>query len=139
MVGRKRPILEVLNKAVFAWIAVDIAEQHSKISDRLDRYSVEVVLEERASAAVCFIDRFGVRGKEIVERFGDRGSRRDGVGLDPHQNVKMIPQQAVRKGLGDRGDVRGIQGEEVDVIPFFEKDVLAINAAVEYMIIAARS
>ena len=55
--------------------------------------------------------------------------------FDPHQKVKVIAQQAVGERPRDRLDVFQVEPQEVAVIAFFDKEILAVIAAIVDMII----
>src|SRR5262249_51532738 len=58
-------------------------------------------------------------------------------GLDAHQHMKVILEQAISVGVGDRRDVAGVQPEEMAVVTLLKEQVLAVVAAVVDVIVAA--
>ena len=55
--------------------------------------------------------------------------------FDPHQDVKVVTQQAIGVGVGDGPDVLGVELEEMAVVAIFAEEVLAVVAAVVDVIV----
>ena len=55
----------------------------------------------------------------------------------PHQQMKMILQQAKRKRLRHRFDVLEVELQEVAIVALFDEDILAVGAAIEDVIVHA--
>ncbi len=94
-------------------------------------------LKQCARALISPVERAGVSVEEIGELFGGVSVKTRQV-FDPNQKMKMILQQAIGKSFGNRLNVMRVEFEKVDVVAFFNKNILAVVAAIVDVVILAR-
>ena len=65
IIGRPRPFTEICYKSVLLWVEVDIENELKKIAVRRDLDSPKSLFEQTASAAIGFVNGFGVGVEQI--------------------------------------------------------------------------
>jgi len=86
---------------------VDVSDQRQEMGIADDRDPLKWALEEGTGALVRAIESFGVGVEEVGEFLAGRFTGRRI--LDTDQQVKVVFEQAVCIGLGDRGDMPGVK------------------------------
>lgn len=125
------------------WIPMDIVDEVQQIRFRHDGNSSKRVLKETAGASIHLVDCLGVGVEEVGEGLAGRraGFRPQGLWLvhfllrfDADEQVKMIFQQAIGIGVGNRCNVFYVLVQKVTMVVCADKDVFAIVATRENMV-----
>ena len=127
--------MEVFDKTVSLWIAVNIGDEMDEVSVIVDYFTPEGFLEEATGALVRFVVCFCVCAEQVGKGTTWRIGR---AVLDAYEEVKMVVQQAVGIGICSRFDILCIQFQEVAVVTLFSKQRLsAITAIVDMIVLSA--
>lgn len=140
MIRGIRPLSKVWHEAVFLRVVMNVMNEGHKIAVRRDQQAAKMMLKQTAGAPVGFVDGFGVGVQPIVKGVAHGAAievETDAVS-NPHQQMKVVPQQAVGKCFGHRGNVFGVEFQKIGIVALFDKEVGSVDPAIIDMIVLTR-
>ena len=112
---------------MFLRVLVNISDQRLEMRLAFNPYAPKRALKQRPAASVHFVESPGISVEQVRKSLA--GHFRKRLILDPHQEMKMVPQQTISVSLRYRHDMPGVKLEKIMVILLLEKDILTVVAA----------